>query len=56
MLGRRKVCRNGDKTFRNLVNNFWTLVVIKDGVKHGLYPRKKRIPVGHISEEGVVTE
>jgi len=51
MLRRRKVCRDGDETFRNLVHDFWTLFVIKHGVEHGLYPRKKRIPVSHIFEE-----
>lgn len=48
MLRRGEVGRYGDKAFRNLVHNFWTLVIIKHGVEHGLYPRKKRIPVGHI--------
>ena len=53
MLRRRKVGRNGDKTLRNLVHDFWALVVVEHGVEHGLYPRKKRVPVGHISEEVV---
>lgn len=48
MLRRRKVGRNGDKPFRHLVHDFWTLIVIEHGVEDGLYPRKKRIPVGHI--------
>ena len=51
MLRRREVSRNGDKTFRNLIHNFWALVVIEHGVEHGLNPRKKRIPVGHDLEE-----
>jgi len=55
VLRRRKVGRNGDKTFWNLVHNFWTLVVVKNGIKHGLYPRKERIAVSHILEESAVT-
>lgn len=31
-----------------MVHDFRALVVIEDGVKHGLYPRKERVPVGHI--------
>ena len=48
MLRGRKICRNGDKTFWDLIHDFWALVVIEHGVEHGLYPGKKRIPVGHI--------
>lgn len=47
LLGRR-VSWNSDKAFRNLIDDFWTLVVIEDGVEDGLYPRKKRIAVGHV--------
>lgn len=51
VLRRRKVGRNGDKTFRDLVHNFWALVIIELGIKHGLYPWKERIPVSHVLEE-----
>ena len=48
MFRRGEVGRYCDKAFRNLIHDFWTLIVIKHSVEDGLYPRKKRIPIGHI--------